>query len=332
MVDDCKSRKFVSTLSSPIVDIVKLRDLLWAGCPTSMYSFRSMSWKLMLGYLPLRSDKRGESYERKFREYEELSSSFERTAMECPSALTKQIEIDIPRTCNYGIDALNSPSIQEVIRKVLMVWSARNLACGYVQGINDLATPLLIVLLEEYRNRDVREIRVRDLANTQLRKIDCDLFWMLSKLLQDLPENYTPSQPGIQRQNILLREILNRVDPELLKHMLKENVDTIQLSFRWFNCLMVREFTEAEILRIWDTLIAEGQNGLSTFLVYLAAAVVLKHSIDIKRMDFQEIHSFFGNEFCQNHRMNLKDVEALLSEAYVLQCLFQASPKHLRSS
>lgn len=333
MGDDCKGKKFVTLLSSPVVDVARLRDLVWAGCPNSEYSFRGMSWKLLLGYVPTRSEKREENYERKRREYDELSASLSASvSSEGSSGMRKQIEVDLPRTCSYGLEALKWPVVQDLVRRVLMVWSLRNLACGYVQGINDLATPILIVLLQEYANKDIRVIRLSDLDVNQLKRVECDLFWMLSKLLQDLSENYTPSQPGIQRQNMHLCEIIKRVDPELLMHMEEENIDTMQVSFRWFNCLLVREFAEVGILRIWDSLIAEGHGGLSNFLVYLASALLLKHSSQIRKMDFQEILSFFGNDFRLKHHMGLKEVESLLSEAYVLQSLFQSSPKHLRSS
>lgn len=36
--------------------------------------------------------------------------------------------------------------------RILFVWSMRHPASGYVQGINDLAAPLILVFLTEYIN------------------------------------------------------------------------------------------------------------------------------------------------------------------------------------
>ena len=68
-------------------------------------------------------------------------------------ALRRQIEVDLPRTNCYGLEELkifiSSKRIQKLGRRVLFVWSIRHPACGYVQGINDLITPLLVVFAQE---------------------------------------------------------------------------------------------------------------------------------------------------------------------------------------
>ena len=39
------------------------------------------------------------------------------------------------------------PQIQSLLERILFIWSVRHPASGYVQGINDLATPFVVVLL-----------------------------------------------------------------------------------------------------------------------------------------------------------------------------------------
>lgn len=39
--------------------------------------------------------------------------------------------------------------IQQVMRRVLYVWHMRHPASGYVQGINDVVTPFIIVFLSD---------------------------------------------------------------------------------------------------------------------------------------------------------------------------------------
>ena len=58
----------------------------------------------------------------------------------------KQIRIDVYRT-QPEVKLFASQLLQTMMIRLLFVWSMRNPASAYVQGINDLAAPLLIVFL-----------------------------------------------------------------------------------------------------------------------------------------------------------------------------------------
>jgi TBC1 domain family member 2 len=74
----------------------------------------------------------------------------------------------------------------------------RHPASGYVQGINDLAAPLILVYLAEFLphlNQDniyeINEKDLEDLDPESLIKVEADVFWCLSKLVDDVQDNYT---------------------------------------------------------------------------------------------------------------------------------------------
>jgi len=50
-----------------------------------------------------------------------------------------------------------------------------------------------------------------------------------------------------------LRELITRIDGPLAKHLNEEGIEFIQFSFRWMNCLLMREFTVKNVIRMWDT-------------------------------------------------------------------------------
>jgi hypothetical protein len=50
-----------------------------------------------------------------------------------------------------------------------------------------------------------------------------------------------------------LRELITRIDAPLAKHLNEEGIEFIQFSFRWMNCLLMREFTLRNVIRMWDT-------------------------------------------------------------------------------
>ena len=43
--------------------------------------------------------------------------------------------------------------VQEMVERVLYIWAIRHPASGYVQGINDLVTPFLMVFLQVCERR-----------------------------------------------------------------------------------------------------------------------------------------------------------------------------------
>lgn len=88
----------------------------------------------------------------------------------------------------------------------------RHPASGYVQGINDLVTPFLVVFLSEYLDGAVDNWSISDLSPEKISKIEADCYWCLSKLLDGMQDHYTFAQPGIQRLVFKLKELVRRID------------------------------------------------------------------------------------------------------------------------
>jgi hypothetical protein len=50
-----------------------------------------------------------------------------------------------------------------------------------------------------------------------------------------------------------LRDLTARIDAGLAKHFENEGVEYMQFSFRWVNCLLMREISIKNTIRMWDT-------------------------------------------------------------------------------
>lgn len=74
---------------------------------------------------------------------------------------------------------------------------------------------------------------------------------------------------------------------------------------------------------------AEDQ-GFSEFHLYVCAAFLVKWSDKLQRMDFQEIMMFLQS--LPTKSWTEKDVELLLSEAFIWQSLFKGSKAHVRQT
>ncbi|KAL4874175.1 hypothetical protein BDV12DRAFT_159251 [Aspergillus spectabilis] len=335
--------KFKRLLQASTVPLPELRNLAWSGVPEEV---RPMTWQLLLGYLPTNSERRIATLERKRKEYlDGVRQAFERSnataAGNPPSSTTgrgrgldeavwHQISIDVPRTSPH-IQLYSYEATQRSLERILYVWAIRHPASGYVQGINDLVTPLWQVFLGVY----VTDLNVEEgmdpgqLPRSVLDAVEADSFWCLTKLLDGIQDNYIYAQPGIHRQVKALRELTMRIDSTLAKHLEQEGVEFMQFSFRWMNCLLMREVSVRNTIRMWDTYMAEEQ-GFSRFHLYVCAAFLVKWTDQLVKMDFQEVMMFL--QALPTRDWTEKDIELLLSEAFIWQSLFQDSRAHLRPS
>jgi len=281
--------------------------------------------------MPVHRDRQEEGLARKRREYAEVCEEYvSREKSESEIKLLKQIQVDLPRMCpgpNMGF--FLHPRVQGLMERALYVWALRHPASGYVQGINDLITPLIAVFLspkmppgETLESLDLNAC----ISQEELEEVEADAYWGLTKILGDIQDNYIIGQPGIQRAVLRLKEIVRRVDESLHEHLTKNDLDLLHVAFRWLNCLLLREFSLRCGIRLWDTLIAE-QDGFSVFHVYVCAVFLVHWGPALKDMDFQQM-MLFMQKFPTSD-WTPQDVDTLLAEAFVLKSLFHQSPKHL---
>lgn len=158
--------------------------------------------------------------------------------------------------------------------------------------------------------------------------IEADTYWCLSRLLDNITDNYIHEQPGIIKQVGDLRNLISKIDLPLIEHLEAEGVEFIQFSFRWMNCLLMRELSIGLIIRMWDTYLSETPLGFNNFHVYVCAAFLIKFSGELKQKDFQEILLFLQNPPTATWKE--KDIELMLSEAFIWQSLYKNALAHLR--
>jgi len=269
--------KFKKILQASTIPLSDLRSLAWSGVPEEV---RAMTWQLLLSYLPTSSERRVATLERKRKEYlDGVRQAFDRGGNSAADdgssasnqnsnnakntssskrgldeAIWHQISIDVPRT-NPHIELYGYEATQRSLERILYVWAVRHPASGYVQGINDLVTPFWQVFLGAYiTDPDIESgMDPGQLPRAVLDAVEADSFWCLTKLLDGIQDHYIVAQPGIQRQVAALRDLTARIDGTLAKHLESENVEFIQFSFRWMNCLLMREISVKNTIRMWDT-------------------------------------------------------------------------------
>ncbi|GAA0162387.1 GTPase-activating protein [Lithospermum erythrorhizon] len=318
--------KFTKELSTPTVILERLRELAWSGVPNYM---RPTVWRLLLGYAPPNSDRREGILRRKRLEYIDCVAQYydipdtDRTDEEIN--MLRQIAVDCPRTVPE-VSFFQQEEVQKSLERILYTWAIRHPASGYVQGINDLATPFLVVFLSEYLEGNIDGWSMSNLPQATILDVEADCYWCLSKLLDCMQDHYTFAQPGIQRLVFKLKELVRRIDEPVSKHMEDQGLEFLQFAFRWFNCILIREIPFQLVTRLWDTYIAEG-DSLPNFLVYISASFLLTWSDELQKLDFQEMVMFLQHLPTQS--LTDVELEMVLSQAYMWYTMFNSSPSHL---
>eukprot|EP00747_Dinoflagellata_sp_TGD_P167048 gnl/TRDRNA2_/TRDRNA2_190805_c0_seq1.p1 gnl/TRDRNA2_/TRDRNA2_190805_c0~~gnl/TRDRNA2_/TRDRNA2_190805_c0_seq1.p1 ORF type:complete len:407 (+),score=70.87 gnl/TRDRNA2_/TRDRNA2_190805_c0_seq1:41-1222(+) len=357
--------KFLAVLAPDSVDKQALAELTWSGVADGR--LRCEVWQMLLGYRPLSKGRRADVLQRKRHEYVELRNNLYHAspavaAAACGDmsneesgeehALLRQIRKDLPRTrlrsgtlCPAEF-LVEHPLVQGLLERVLFVWAVHHPASGYVQGLNDVLLPLVLVFMSEKSGRPVERLDAEvvgsdGLTETELDEVEADCYWCSSKILSEIFDHYTHGQPGIQRMVLRLKEILMRVDEPLHLHLDANCIDLMHTAFRWITCLMVRELPVECCIRLWDTCIAEsalatgrgaasGSAGFEALFVYFCACFTAYFSKRLLSMDFEAITIFLQK--MPTDSFTEADVEVLLGEAYVLKSLFQQAPSHLQGT
>lgn len=324
--DSARVMKFTKELSGQMIILERLRELAWSGVPHYM---RPDVWRLLLGYAPPNSDRREVVLRRKRLEYLDCVSQFydipdtERTDDEIN--MLRQIAVDCPRTVP-DVSFFQQAQVQKSLERILYTWAIRHPASGYVQGINDLVTPFLVVFLSEFLDGSIECWSIDDITSDQMSNVEADCYWCLSQLLEGMQDHYTFAQPGIQRLVFKLKELVRRIDEPVSRHMEEQGLEFLQFAFRWFNCLLIREIPFQLVTRLWDTYLAEG-DALPDFLVYIFASFLLTWSDTLQKLDFQELVMFL--QHLPTFNWTHQELEMVLSRAYMWHSMFKSSPSHL---
>lgn len=333
-LDRAKSYKvtsFEKCINAPVVDLRELKRLGWNGIPPE---HRADAWKLLLGYLPANRSRRTSTLERRRREYRDaIAQHYDiddqiRTAQE--QETLRQVLVDVPRTAP-DVPLFRDNRTRRVLARLLYIWAVRHPASSYVQGINDLVTPLIVVFLSgEHGGQDVTDGAVVGTTPPDaLFAVEADAYWCLTRLLSGIQDHYTCDQPGVQRMVFRLEELVRRIDAALDDHLREKGIEFIQFAFKWMNCLLLREFSLRCVLRLWDTYLSEGDGGFEDFHVYVCAAFLCQFSAEVREKDFDELFGFMQNMPTEN--WGDAEIEVLLSQAFVLSTLFGGSDAHLTS-
>ncbi|KAF8038286.1 hypothetical protein BT93_B0975 [Corymbia citriodora subsp. variegata] len=149
-----------------------------------------------------------------------------------------QIGLDVVRT-DRALAFYESEINQAKLWDVLAVYAWVDSDIGYVQGMNDICSPMVILLEHE-----------------------ADAFWCFERTMRRLRENFrcTTSSIGVQSQLGTLSTIIKTLDPQLHQHLEDLDGGEYLFAFRMLMVLFRREFSFVDALYLWELIWAMEYN------------------------------------------------------------------------
>lgn len=228
-----------------------------------------------------------------------------------------RIEKDVQRCDRNHIYFKNEKNLDR-LRQIMCTYVWLNLDHGYVQGMCDLAAPILVLFSKDDENDD----------NCLWITLAC-YSQLMKRCINNFPKSSTSKhsyqESRMAKQFESLRYLIQVFDPKLFETLLtddcNDNTDLnegtspnqqaklyecfyhqLYFCYRWLLLDFKREFKYEHLFMVWETIWAARNLTTSNFVVFIAFALI-RHYRDIiieNKMDYTDTIRFF-NEMAERH-------------------------------
>ena len=341
--DKKKITQIKQILSMPEISISNLKLKCSTGITQKYPIFHAVIWKYITEIYP--SDKsealikiknRRSKYIKNCEYYEKIVKKTN-LLNENNQEVYKQILKDVPRTMQkYSFFKTNI--IQKMLTRILFIWSLNNPKYSYVQGLNDLCIPFIIVYFNEYFHKlSIDELLLltdKDInvfPKKCLQEIEADIYASFSFLLNKLKKNYINEQPEIKLMLKKLNNLIKITDYEMYDHLSNKNnlninnynnysESTMHYAFKWFYCYLVRELDIKTLIYLWDCYLCE-ENTWNNLHIYVCKNILFDFKKDILEIkDFYDVIIYLQNLPLKYYDIN--KIKTILDKAYKDKILY----------
>ncbi|XP_048503726.1 uncharacterized protein LOC104899193 isoform X3 [Beta vulgaris subsp. vulgaris] len=155
--------------------------------------------------------------------------AFEKKVIQWKQVLP-QIGLDVVRT-DQPLVFYQTESNQAKLWNVLSIYAWVDSDISYVQGMNDICSPMVILLENE-----------------------ADAYWCFERAMRRLRDNFktTSTSIGVQARLTTLSAIIKVIDPKLHQHLEELDGGEYLFAFRMLMVLFRREFSFMDALYLWE--------------------------------------------------------------------------------
>ncbi|KAK8541549.1 hypothetical protein V6N12_014180 [Hibiscus sabdariffa] len=172
--------------------------------------------------------------------------------------LLHQIGLDVVRT-DPALAFYEIETNQAKLWDILAVYSWMDNDIGYMQGMNDICSPMVILFENE-----------------------ADAFWCFERAMRRLRDNFRSDTTsiGVQSQLVTLSHVIKTVDPKLHQHLEELDGGEYLFAFRMLMVLFRREFSFIDSLYLWEVI------NLCFSIAIWANAIVI---VVLVRLEFESL-------------------------------------------
>lgn len=177
------------------------------------------------------------------------------------------IEKDVTRTdrTHKFFEGEGNPNLQ-VLNDILMTYCMYNFDLGYVQGMSDLLSPILVVMENEV-----------------------DAFWCFAGYMDRVSDNFQMDQEGMKTQLSYIHKLMQYTDPELCNYLESHESGNFYFCFRWILIHFKREFSFSDAQRLWEVIWTDNPCKNFHLLVCLAILDTEKTTLMENKFGLTEI-------------------------------------------
>lgn len=155
---------------------------------------------------------------------------------------------------------------------ILLTYCMYNFDLGYVQGMSDLLSPILVLMEDEV-----------------------EAFWCFVGFMEKLAHNFDENQEGMKAQLHQLTVLLKFIDPHFYSYLEKHDSGNMYFCFRWLLICFKREFSFPDIMTLWETLWSQGLSPNYHLMVCLAILDKHRNVIMGNKFGFTEILKYIND-------------------------------------
>lgn len=262
-----------------VIDTEILKQRIFKGSVES--AIRIDVWKFLLGYYDWNSTFKSRTEKRKLRveDYYRMKLQWKSISDEQKIKFTVMkerenlIEKDVQRT-DRNHEFFEGDENQNLImmKDILMTYNMYNFDLGYVQGMSDLLSPIMVIMTNEV-----------------------DSFWCFAGFMEKIESNFLMEQLEIKLQLSNLRILLEFIDAKFSQYLETNDSSNMYFCFRWILILFKREFTFPDVMKLWEILWTD--LPCKNFHLLICISILLQKKDDIIKngYGFNEILKFIND-------------------------------------
>ena len=289
-----------------------INSILIKGIPETLPCLRPLIWKALIGFYPLNdlSKWKDETINNNKIYENDIIKKYDyypnKIMQEKDINLINQINKDLPRTRFDCPFYMNDPKNYDTLRRILFFYAKEHQDVNYIQGMNEIIAIIFYIFSKDDNpfNKNY---------------IESDSYFTFERLLDQIKDifkmdNIDYSQLYVKEQIEEIKNILKKVDSELMNYFQQIELELDNIVMRWLLVLFAQEFTIDVAVNFWDRLFT--QKNKIKFICYISAAIIKRNKDKIMKLDAGGIMEWAQE--LQN-KMNEIDISDIVQLALKIQ-------------